>query len=136
VQQKTRKAMIVCSDLSNTLKAHLDCDGWRVIWAYDGATAIAKVRRERFDLAVLISTGTEMDITETLFNLRDIRQSMPIAVVQRQNDLEDTQSRTASACLPSDNNLIAVQGLDDLVRLLRAYESSGAGHSSRDRPQT
>ena len=133
MKRKTRKAMIVCSDLGDALKAHLDCDGWRVIWAYDGATAIAKVRRERFDLAVLISTGPEMDITETLFNVRDIRQSMPIAIVQRRSELEDTQSR--AAYLPADNNLIAVQGLDDLVRLLRTYESAVASQSSRDRPQ-
>jgi DNA-binding response OmpR family regulator len=133
VQRETRKAMIVCSDSGNALKAYLDCEGWRVIWAYDGPTAIAKVRRERFDLAVLISTGPEMDITETLFNVRDIRQSMPIAIVQRRSDLDDTQSR--AAYLPADNNLIAVQGLDGLVRLLRAYESSVGGQSSRDRPQ-
>ena len=134
MKRKTRKVMVVCSDLSDSLKAHLDCDGWLVIWAYDAKSAITKVRRERFDLAVLISTGQEMDITETLFNLRDIRQSMPIAVVQPTSDLEDTPSR--AAYLPTDNNLIAVQDLDDLVRLLQARESSVVSQPSRDRPQT
>ena len=64
------------------MKTQLDCNGWRANWARDAKTAIAKVRRESFDLAVLISTGPEMDVTETLFNLRDLRQSLPIAVVQ------------------------------------------------------
>jgi DNA-binding response OmpR family regulator len=133
MKRKTRKVMVVCSDLSDALKAHLNCDGWLIIWAYDAKTAIAKVRRERFDLAALISTGQEMDITETLFNLRDIRQSMPIAVVQPASNLEDTPSR--AAYLQTDDNLIAVQDLDDLVRLLQAHESSIVSQSSRDRPQ-
>jgi DNA-binding response OmpR family regulator len=133
MKRKTRKVMVVCSDLSDALKAHLNCDGWLIIWAYDAKTAIAKVRRERFDLAALISTGQEMDITETLFNLRDIRQSMPIAVVQPTSNLEDTPSR--AAYLQTDDNLIAVQDLDDLVRLLQAHESSIVRQSSRDRAQ-
>jgi DNA-binding response OmpR family regulator len=133
MKRKTRKVMVVCSDLSDALKAHLHCDGWLIIWAYDAKTAIAKVRRERFDLAALISTGQEMDITETLFNLRDIRQSMPIAVVQPATYPGDTPSR--AAYLQTDDNLIAVQDLDDLVRLLQANESSIVNQSSRDRPQ-
>ena len=134
MKRKTRKVMVVCSDLSDAVKAHLDCDSWLVIWARDAKTAIAKVRIERFDLAVLISTGPEMDITETLFNLRDIRQSMPIAVVQPASDLEDTPSR--AAYLPTDNNLIAVQDLDDLVSLLQAHERFGLSQPSSSRPQS
>ena len=118
--------MVVCSDLSDSVKAQLDCDSWLMIWAYDAKTAIAKARRERFDLAVLISTGQEMDITETLFNLRDIRQSMPIAVVQPTSDFNDAPS--TAVYLPTDNNLIAVQDLDDVVRLLQTHESSVASH--------
>ena len=126
--------MIVCSDLSDAVKAHLDCDSWLMIWAYDAKAAIAKVRRERFDLAVLISTGQEMDITETLFNLRDIRHSMPIAVVQSTGDFNDVP--TTATYLPTDNNLIAVQDLDDVVRLLQANESAALSHPSRDHTQT
>ena len=117
MKRKTRKAMIVCSEVSEAVEAQLDYGGWLVIWARDAKTAIAKVRRESFDLAVLISTGQEMDITETLFNLRDIRQSLPIAVIQPTSDLENTPSRMAS--LPTDDNLIAVHDIDDLVRLLQ-----------------
>lgn len=134
MKRKTRKVMVVCSDLIDALKPRLDCDGWRVIWAQDAKTAIAKVSRERIDLAVLISTGQEMDTTETLFNLRDIRQSLPIAVVQPTSDSDDTASKVAY--LPTDNNLIAVQDLDNLVRLLQAHESSVVSQPSLDRPQT
>ncbi len=34
------------------MKTQLDCNGWRANWARDAKTAIAKVRRESFDLAV------------------------------------------------------------------------------------
>jgi hypothetical protein len=134
VKRKTRKVMVVCSDLSYAPRAQLDCDGWLVIWARDAKNAIAKVRSERFDLAVLVSTGVEMDITETLFNLRDIHHSMPIAVVQPSSDLKDTPS--SAAYLPTDHNLIAVQGLDELVRIMQRHRSSIVSQPSRDRPQS
>lgn len=133
MKRKTRKVMVVCSDLSEVVKAHLDLDSWLVIWAHDAKTAIIKVRRERFDLVVLISTGQEMDITETLFNLRDIRRSMPIAVVQPSSDCEDASAKLAY--LPADHNLIAVQDLDGVVTLLQAQEISVARPSPCDRPQ-
>jgi DNA-binding response OmpR family regulator len=133
VKRKTGRVMVVCSDLADKLETRLVSNGWVVVWVYDAKTAIAKVRRERFDLVVLISTGLEMDITETLFNLRDIRRSMPIAVVQPSGDSEDASAKLAY--LPADHNLIAVRDLDDLLTLLQAQESSIVRPSSSDRPQ-
>jgi hypothetical protein len=128
VNRNTRKVMVVCSDVSDSVKAHLDCDSWYVNWVDDAKAAIAKVRRERFDLAVLIATGNEMDMTETLFNLRDSRQSMPIAVVQPNADTEETLPK--AAYLRADKNLIALQNLDDLASLLQKRELSVIGQSS------
>ena len=118
MKRQTHKVLIVCSQASAAVKTQLDCHGWRANWARDAKTAIAKVRRESFDLAVLISTGAEMDVTETLFNLRDLRQSLPIAVVQP-SDLEDIPP--SATYMAKDNNLIAIQGLDDLARLLHLH---------------
>lgn len=134
MKRKTRKILLVSSSVGDALEAQLVCGGWHAIWAPDAKTAIARARRERFDLAVLISTGQEMDITETFFNLRDIRPALPIAIVQPTSDFDDT--RSSAAYLPTDNNLIAVQDLDDLVRLLQPQDSSVVSQPSRDRPQS
>ena len=133
MKRKTHKILVVCSSVWDALKAQLDGGAWQVIWAPDAKTAIARAPRERFDLAVLISTGQEMDITETFFNLRDIHQSLPIAVVQPARDLDDTPA--SAAYLPRDNNLIVVQDLDDLVRLLPPHNIAAVSQPSRDRPQ-
>ena len=73
-----------------------------------------------------------MDVTETLFNLRDLREALPIAVVQT-SDLADTPP--SAAFLAKDNNLIAVRGLDDLARLLHLHGAAVVNQPSRDRPQ-
>ena len=85
---RAKKMMVVCSESGDDLETRLICDGWNIIRAYDALAAIANAQRESFDLTVLVSTGTEMDITETLFNLRDIRRSMPIVVVTDTRDDE------------------------------------------------
>ena len=128
MKNKTRKVLVVCAEVSEAAKTRPDCGGWLVVWAPDAKVAIARARRERFDLAVLISTGQEMDITETLFNLRDIRQSLPIAVVEHSSDRDDDLSRVAA--LPTDTNVIAVHDLGDLVRLLQPHDPAVVNQSS------
>ena len=47
----------------------------------DGAQAIEKARRESFDSVLIVSTGKEMDLAETVFNLRDLSTAMEIIMV-------------------------------------------------------
>ena len=122
MKRNRRKLMIVCSENSDDLETRLVCDGWVVIWVYDAKTAISKVRRENFDMAVLISTGKEMDVTETLFNLRDIRESMPIVMVHRANDVNEPRGQ--ESYLQSSTKALSVQGLDGLLKLLKGAEKA------------
>ncbi len=123
VKSRTRKLMIVCSEMSEDLETHLVCDGWVVTWIYDAQTAIAKVQREHFDVAVLISTGKAMDITETLFNLRDIRKSLPIVMVGRSPadmktpGVEDFYGHCGT-------QVLSVQDVDALLMLLKSKEQA------------
>ena len=112
----TRKIMVVCSDFNDNLVTDSARDGWRLIWVYDGKTAISKVRREKFDMIVLLSTGKEMDVTETLLNLRDIRESMPIVVVTEPHEVE--KSLVPNLTLPNAK-VLSVQGLGNLIESLK-----------------
>jgi hypothetical protein len=59
-----------------------------------GQAAVLKLRHEVVDAAVLISTGREMDLTETALTLRDINASMEIIVL---TDPKRTADETARA---------------------------------------
>jgi len=111
-----RRIMIVCPEVSEELEAHLVGAGWAVIWVCDACSAIAKVRRERFDLVVLISTGEEMDVTETFFNLADIRKTLPV-IFMRHSKGVDGPLEGEFRVLPN-SGLKSVQGVDGLISLL------------------
>jgi hypothetical protein len=116
VKPKARKVMIVGSEISDDLETYLAREGWAAIWVGDGTAAVSRVRREAFDMAVLISTGKDMDVTETLFNLRDIRESMTVVVVNQANDpLNRPWMKPFSR---PDAMVRVVRGLDGLVKLI------------------
>ena len=116
MKPKARKVMIVGSEISDDLETHLVREGWAVIWVGDGAAAVSRAGREAFDMAVLISTGKDMDVTETLFNLRDIRESMTVVVVNQAND--HINRPWMKPFLRPDTMVRVVRGLDGLVKLI------------------
>ena len=117
MDQRPKKMMVVCSDFHDGLESHLVWEDWNVIWVYDAKTAIAKARRERFNLTMLISTGKEMDITETLLNLRDIRRSMPIVVVTETGDGNEDLARQEFVSL-SNTKVLPLSAIDSFVASL------------------
>jgi len=112
----SRRVMIVGSEVIEELETQLMGNGWAVLWVYDAKSAIAKVRRERFDLVVLISTGKEMDVMETFFNLADIRKTLPVVFVGPAKGGDNAIE--GEFCMLPDAGLKSVQGLDGLIRLL------------------
>jgi hypothetical protein len=47
----------------------------------DSLTAIEHARREPLDTAVLVSTGSLVNVADTVFNLRDLNRSMEIIIL-------------------------------------------------------
>jgi len=55
--------------------------GYDVLTVRDGMAAIDHARREPWDAAVLVSTGSLVNVADTAFNLRDLNRSMEIIIL-------------------------------------------------------
>jgi len=77
----SKNVLLVCSVRSHAAEGRLRAIGCRVTKVADGRAAVSLTKRYGFDVAVLISTGTEMDVTETALNLRDVNPPMQIFII-------------------------------------------------------
>lgn len=75
------KVMLVGSEDEAVLERRLRAAGCDVVMVKDGETAFERARHEFFDGAVLVARGSVINLTETIFNLRDINPAMNIVVV-------------------------------------------------------
>jgi len=77
---KSKSILLVCCGRSDQVETRLRAAGCAVTRVADGRAAVSSTKRYAFDAAVLISTGSEMDVTETALNLRDVSPLMPILI--------------------------------------------------------
>jgi hypothetical protein len=80
------KIMVIGSKIPQPLNDVFHAATFRVINVPDGKMAVSRAQHEMFDTAVLVSTGEEMDLAETVFNLRDISGSMKLIIMSDQTD--------------------------------------------------
>ena len=73
--------MVVGADIPRSLIPILHATRSVITVVPRGELAVARAQREMFDAAILLSTGEEMDLTETVFNLRDISSSMELIIL-------------------------------------------------------
>ncbi|HEX7230168.1 MAG TPA: hypothetical protein VF452_07230 [Candidatus Binatia bacterium] len=78
---KRGKMMLVGFDQSQILERRLKAAGYEVFTVTDELTAIEHVRREPLDLAVLVSSGSLVNVADTAFNLHDLNRVMEIIIL-------------------------------------------------------
>ena len=79
--RKPGKMMLVGSDDSQILERRFKAAGYQVLTVADSLTAIEHARREPLDTAVLVSTGSLVNVADTVFNLRDLNRSVEIIIL-------------------------------------------------------
>lgn len=83
---KFEKVMLIGGEIPRGLIDIFRTSRSKVLTVPDGKMAVSRAHREIFDAAVVVSTGEEMDVAETVFNLRDISSSMELIIVSDHRD--------------------------------------------------
>jgi DNA-binding response OmpR family regulator len=75
------KVMLVGCDAKQILERRLQAAGCRVVKVNDNEEALCHVRHQVFDMTVLVCRGSLINVAETIFNLRDLNESMKIIIL-------------------------------------------------------
>ena len=76
-----QRVLLFGNDQKNLLERRLRAAGWEVVRANDHESALHHARHEPFNLIVLVSAGSLINVTEAIFNLRDVNESIEIIVL-------------------------------------------------------
>ena len=80
-KENKKKILLIALDRCPELEEPLTRAKYRVVRTNAGGTAVQRARHDSFSAAVLISTGQEMDLSETALNLHDVAPSLEIVIL-------------------------------------------------------
>jgi hypothetical protein len=89
--------LLVCAEDCAELEKNIGCTGCVVVKAEDSSAAMLCARHQQLDAAILVSTGREMDVTETALNLGDINRSLEIIIVADTTSARESASDAQAA---------------------------------------
>ncbi|HSE85464.1 MAG TPA: hypothetical protein VLJ79_04515 [Candidatus Binatia bacterium] len=132
-----KKILLVCSPECNRVEEHLLHAGYWVTKVGEGAAAIERAKHELPNTAVLISTGKEMDLAETVLNLRDVNPGVEIIIIANLDDAGEKAAQTAAIvqALP-ETAVLTVSELDRYLAdgsLARHIEPRGGERRTESR---
>ena len=120
---KLQKILIVGSEIPEPLGRILSEVNAKVSHVLDGNTAIMRAEHEIFDAALLISTGEEMDLAETIFNLSDVSGAMELIILSDQtNTASSAISKELLAELVSSASVMTTQDLQSRFKVVMKEE--------------
>jgi hypothetical protein len=110
---EAKKILLVCSPDCNRVEQHLLHAGYWVTKVGEGAAAIERAKHELLNAVVLMSTGNEMDLAETVLNLRDVNPDVEIIIIANLDNAEEKAAQTAAIvqALP-ETTVLTVRELD------------------------
>lgn len=73
--------MLVGSDRGQIIERRVRAAGFQVVKVNDDKGAIDHARHEPLDIAMLVASGSLINVAETIFNLRDLNHSMKIIIL-------------------------------------------------------
>ena len=88
---KLEKIMLVGTEIPPPLMELLLDSGSQVTRIPTGRAAVSHAQRKMFDAAIIVSTGDEMDVAETIFNLSDINRAMQVILISERAKISDLE---------------------------------------------
>jgi DNA-binding response OmpR family regulator len=80
-KSNVQRIMLVGRDHNQILRKRFQSVGWEVVAVDDSRNAIERARHESFDTTIVLSSGSALNVAETIFNLRDLNRSMEIILL-------------------------------------------------------
>lgn len=94
VSDCVKRILLVCAADCSELEKRLVREGCFITKVSNGAQAILRAKHEPIDIALLVSTGNEMDAAETALNLSDINSSLEIIMIVERKGSQQEAAQT------------------------------------------